>query len=88
MRPIITFALTAVLTITFASCRNPQASKQTDVLIDTTTSEANWVKELKRINKLRDDTNCVIVFFKCANQLDRIYDIYGIIYSSYNLILF
>jgi len=83
-KPIIILALSAVLTITFASCRNPQASKQTDVLIDTTTSEANWVKELKRINKLRDDTNCVIVFFKCANQLDRIYDIYGIIYPVYS----
>ncbi len=85
MRPNITFALTAVLAITLTSCgKHQEAPKYTYVSVDTIPSEPKWLQELKRINKLRDDTNYISVYFKCENRYFYIHDVYGIIYPEHN----
>ena len=84
MRTIISYALTVVLAIAFASCGNTSATQSMDVLADTTIANADWLQELKMLNKLKDDTNYISVYFKCDNRYANMYEVYGIIYPKYN----
>ena len=84
MKPILIFALTAVLALTFASCSKPQTTTQSDSPADMLSDEPDWVKELKLINPLKEDTSCISVYFMCDNRVLGIYDVYGIIYPLYD----
>lgn len=83
MRPIITFALTAVLTITFASCRKPQATQQGDVLVITENSKTDWVSELKNKDPLRYDIKSISVYFRFDTIINN-FEVNGIFYPTYD----
>lgn len=68
MRPIITFALTAVLAITFTSCWNADELK---------------IRELKKKNPFKDNPDYISVYFKYDTIVDN-YEVSGIFFPSFN----
>ena len=70
MKPIITFALSAVLTITFVSCMKPKVS------------DSDWIQELQQKNPLKDNPDYVSVYFKFDTIVDS-YRVNGFFYQYY-----